>query len=302
MTNLNALFKEILDNIYDGVYYVDVNRKILFWNKSAERITGYSKLQTEGKHCFDNILMHVDSAGCELCKNDCPLTNAMKDGVPQENEVFLHHAAGHRIPIKVGVNPIRDKSGVIIGAVETFVENNAWISTRKKILDLQEAISVDKLTGLHNREYAELAIQSSLVEYQLYNMNLGCLFLDIDHFKLINDTYGHDIGDRVLKMIATTLSSNLRGDDLISRWGGEEFVVILMNINQADLITTSNKLRIMVENSYIQVKKKTICCTISIGACLSKKTDTVKSLIKRSDELMYHSKTAGRNRVTTEAA
>jgi diguanylate cyclase (GGDEF)-like protein len=116
----------------------------------------------------------------------------------------------------------------------------------------------------------------------------------------VNDQFGHDVGDRVLKMVASTLQNNLRTFDLVCRWGGEEFVVII-NINNEDhLLKLAEKLRMLVEQSSLMTGNHFIRVTVSIGATLAHLHDTPHSLTYRADQLMYQSKKAGRNRVTIE--
>ena len=114
---------DILDNIYGGVYYVDQNRKIRYWNKEAEKITGFSKAEVIGKHCYDNILQHVDDQGTNLCHNGCPLHATMEDGKKREANVYLHHKDGQRIPVTIRTVPLKDEKNEIVGAVELFLKN-----------------------------------------------------------------------------------------------------------------------------------------------------------------------------------
>ncbi len=95
------LYREILDNLYDGVYFVDRERVVNYWNKGAERISGYSAEAMIGHSCSDHLLNHVDADGVSLCQDRCPLAACMSDGLPREAEVFLHHADGHRVPVLV---------------------------------------------------------------------------------------------------------------------------------------------------------------------------------------------------------
>src|SRR5215510_10153028 len=118
-------YKNIIDNLYDGVYFVDRDRVINYWNKGAERITGYSAEQTIGRACRDNLLNHVTANGVQLCQDHCPLAAVMQDGKEREAEVFLHHANGHRVPIVVRATAMRDSEGNIIGAVESFSNNSS---------------------------------------------------------------------------------------------------------------------------------------------------------------------------------
>lgn len=136
------------------------------------------------------------------------------------------------------------------------------------------------------------------MEYHQHGYPFGLLFLDIDHFKAVNDTYGHEMGDQALRNIAATLSSNLRSADTCGRWGGEEFIVILADTDATALLRVAEKLRTLVERSTFMAEDREVIITASIGATLVGKNDTVKTIIKRADTLMYQGKLNGRNRVT----
>ena len=117
-TENTNLYKNIIDNLYDGVYFVDQDRVITYWNKGAERITGYQRDHVLGKSCSENILNHVTEDGLELCSGHCPLASCMDDGSIREADVYLHHADGHRVPVLVRAAPLREEYGRIFGAVE----------------------------------------------------------------------------------------------------------------------------------------------------------------------------------------
>jgi len=124
--------------------------------------------------------------------------------------------------------------------------------------------------------------------------------MDIDEFKAVNDVYGHDIGDRVLKMVAQTLLKSSRAFDVVGRWGGEEFISLAPNLKRDELHSLGNRFRILVEQSSLQVGSEVVRVTISVGATLARSDDTVDSLLSRVDRLMYQSKTAGRNHVSAD--
>lgn len=116
----DTFHKNLIDNLYDGVYFVDTNRKITYWNKGAERITGHPAEYMVGKFCNNNILDHVTDDGCHLCLEGCPLMATINDGLPREAEVHLRHADGYRVPILVRTTPIFDEYNRVVGAVEVF--------------------------------------------------------------------------------------------------------------------------------------------------------------------------------------
>lgn len=292
-----AFYKDLLDNLYDGVYFVDRQRLVTFWNKGAEHITGYSASQVIGKSCRDNILNHVTADGLELCATHCPLAATMDDGHQRAAEVFLHHADGHRVPVYVRSSPIRNAEGEIIGAVETFSDYTTYIQMRRKNEQLQKTILLDPLTGIGNRRHVEMKAKAALDEFQETDEPFGLLFFDIDHFKRVNDIYGHAVGDIVLRMVGNTLRRSIRSSDTAGRWGGEEFVVLAGNLNVKDLAVLAEKLRMLVEKSRLDVEQGPLQVTVSIGATLATCSDTPETLFKRADELMYASKQRGRNQV-----
>lgn len=299
MSDEADFYKEIIDNLYDGIYFVDRDRVITYWNKGAERITGYSAVQTVGRACRDNLLNHVTDHGVALCSEGCPLAAVMQDGNPRETEVFVHHADGHRLPVVVRATALRDRAGNIIGAIETFSNNSSVINARRRLSEMRQMIHTDALTRVGNRRHIEGRLHAVIAEFENTQHSAGLLFMDIDHFKKVNDTFGHDVGDQALRMVANTFQYALRATDTIGRWGGEEFVAILYDIdNDKALFRIAEKVRMLVEVSHLDTNSQSLSVTISIGATRLYSNDTPESILRRADGLMYRSKQAGRNRVT----
>ncbi len=298
--NVSGFYKDILDQLYDGVYLVDRNRIITYWNKGAERITGYTKQDVVGLSCRDNLLTHINEDGTLLCNDQCPLAACMEDGIPREAHVFLHHARGHRVPVMVRAAPVLNKQNKIIGSAETFSIDTSDSTVRQELHNLRQRVHTDQLTGVSSREYLEGRLHATAAElaYQT-GINAGLLFIDIDYFKAVNDQYGHDIGDQALQMVATTLKYNVRKSDLVGRWGGEEFLVLLYDVaNQDEISPIAEKLKKLIETSRLDIENHSIALTVSIGATLFRPDDTPKTVVRRADQLMYQSKNAGRNRVS----
>ncbi len=298
MTELDDTYKKILDNLADGVYFVDRDRKILYWNKGAERITGFKAEQVQGHFCQDNILNHVTENGTLLCLEGCPLHATILDGNPRQAEIYLQHSTGHRVPIIVRTMPMQNENGEIIGAVETFSDNSKLISIRHEVRRLQDAALRDHLTGIWNRRYMTRRLEVALWVFQQQGIPFGVFFIDIDGFKKINDTYGHKTGDQILTMVTNTLQNNLRSEDTVARWGGEEFVVLLMGLDIAGMASVAEKLTTLVKYSAVRIEDQNVSVTVSMGMTLARKEDTVKTLVDRADQNMYRSKKAGYNLVT----
>ena len=174
--------------------------------------------------------------------------------------------------------------------------NMASYGDKRKLNDL---LIRDELTKVFNRKYLDFQIKNMMKESIEFNSTFGILFFDIDHFKNVNDTYGHNVGDEVLKMVSSTINSNIRNLDILGRWGGEEFIAIVRVDKIDELKMIAEKLRIKVfESSYLIDSKTKISVSISIGGTLFAKNDDISKLISRADSNMYNSKEKGRNNVT----
>ena len=296
-TQHNA-FAKIIDNIHDGLYIVDKNRVITYWNKAAERITGFSAVEVMGHSCSENILTHIDGEGNSLCTGMCPLASTMDDGVMRETELYLHHKNGQRVPVSVRVTPLTDIHGQVVGGIELFTDISNKDANVLRIKELEKLALLDHLTQLANRACVERELKGRLEEFYRYGTPFGILLMDIDHFKNFNDTYGHDIGDLVLKFVAETFTANSRAFDLYGRWGGEEFIGVIRNIPREAHAKLGDRIRMLIEHAYIIHNDKKLHVTISMGATLVLKGDSMESLVKRADTLLYQSKAEGRNRVT----
>lgn len=170
----------------------------------------------------------------------------------------------------------------------------------KKLEESEAKALVDALTNVLNRNAYNLEIGQLLNEFKRYKEECALLVLDIDHFKKINDTYGHKTGDKVLKSVAATVSNSIRASDHIFRYGGEEFVVILGRINKETTKKLSEKIRKEVERDYFVDGDNKLQVTMSIGAAIITPDDTETSLFERADKALYQAKQNGRNQVLVD--
>ncbi|WP_434606072.1 diguanylate cyclase [Pseudomonas sp. D2-30] len=164
---------------------------------------------------------------------------------------------------------------------------------------LQLLSSTDRLTGLYNRGHWEGTLKAAYARHQRYGNALSLVMLDIDHFKQVNDTYGHQAGDKVIEQVAALLHEHVRESDVAGRYGGEEFGVVLSDTDQAGARIFAERLRKAVEQLLVQYNGQEIRFTISLGvADLSTPANDHAELIARADQALYTSKKTGRNRVT----
>ncbi len=291
--------QRMLDALKEGAYFVDRERRITYWNKAAERLTGFRSEEVVGHRCSENILVHVDCQGKNLCKAGCPLLATMEDTLTREAEVFFHHRRGHRVPVSVRTTPLEADEGNVVGGIELFAEISPEENLRERMAELERRSLLDLLTGVPNRRYLDSELAALFALWQKSGVPFGVLFFDIDHFKGFNDTHGHDIGDRVLETTAKTLVSAVRSFDVIGRWGGEEFVGLFPNAERETLASIGERLRSAVEATWIEADGQRLSVTVSIGGASAAKEDlSAAAVVKRADTMMYRSKQEGRNRVT----
>lgn len=289
---------DFISNLYEGVYIVDKSRKIVFWNSGSEEITGYKSEEVVNSKCYNNILKHVDKDGKSLCLDGCPLQDTLITGKMNENHVFLEHKHGYRIPVSVKTIPLYDDKNNITAAVEVFKDLRLSEIHYNENIKLKEIANVDLLTDLYNRRYLDFQLENWIKEAKSFDLGFALLFFDIDYFKNINDAYGHNIGDEILKVISNTLKSNLRPGDIVGRWGGEEFIAMIKTNDNDFLFNLAQRLRRLCQNSSYKLKDKLLSVSVSIGATFYHKSDSGQSLIARADQAMYQSKQTGRNKVT----
>ena len=207
--------------------------------------------------------------------------------------------------------PIEDLSLIVpivffLGAVFVLLVGTLALQTAmdiKQISVLKYETSIDSLMGIHNRRYLDLRLAEEIERSHRYNFQLCMLLLDLDHFKKVNDTYGHYIGDLVLKNLGHLLLKNIRKTDIIARYGGEEIAVIAPHTSVPTAVDLAERLRQVVEKSVLvptdeQKNRQEVTLTISIGiAGLDRQIVDKQSLIERTDEALYKAKQKGRNRV-----
>ena len=173
------------------------------------------------------------------------------------------------------------------------------IKKRKKLeKELKKIAMFDRLTDVYNRYKLDMVLENQIKISDRYQRDLSIIFLDIDKFKTINDTYGHEMGDLVLKKLSELILKNLRSSDIFGRWGGEEFLIICPETDLQKAVKVAEKLRKEIENFNFHNNLHQV--TSSFGVVEHIPNETMKTLLHRADELLYKAKENGRNRVETE--
>lgn len=270
---------------------------------------GSSAIKTARTMPLDVILLDLvlpDISGNEVCR--WLKTNGETKGIPiimltvksslQDKVTSLEAGADEYLPKPY--NEV-ELNAVIYAALRTKSLQDELRRRNKQMEELLAKVELlaitDSLTGLFNRRHFETILKKELKEAKRYNHDVTCLMIDVDHFKRINDSYGHESGDLVLREIAQILRQSMREVDTVARWGGEEFIVAMPRADKDK--ATEPALRILhaiSQKRFDQIPGESV--TVSIGiACADRKSETVETLIKAADSALYEAKRSGRNRM-----
>ncbi|MDY0189299.1 MAG: sensor domain-containing diguanylate cyclase [Desulfuromonas sp.] len=289
-------YKHMLDNLSEAVYGVDKERRILYWNRAAEQLTGYSAEEVVGLKCEQGPLQHVDEINVPLCEENCPLACCIATGKDQEKLVFALHKNGQRIPVLVKTSAIPSADGEILGAVEIFSDAAELLQTREMNKELLRQTHLDALTGVPNKQALWDALDREWFRFKRYNTPFSLLAIDIDYFRQLNDAYGCATGDAVLQWLVKQLRSSLRRADILGRVGGDKFMVLLSFSNRKSTLKVAHMVQEMVRNE--PCLDLPMAMTVSIGAVTIEDGETLESVIERADKALARSKEMGRNQVT----
>ncbi len=285
----SRFYNTILENLDEGVYYVDTNRKILFWNQAAEKITGFSKKEVEGHRCYDNILEHVDDQGANMCKTGCPLAKTIVDGECRSSNFFMHHKDGHRMPVSMRVMPIINPEGMILGAVEVFSPEESKISDQEKIKELAKLAYLDETTGLPNKNYILMKRKSVHAEMEETERLYGMILLRIQNYDSILEKFGYRIGEKLLRSITRTLLHMLSRHHILGRWDETAFVCIVPDANRQMMELMKTRFQRLSEKTTLEVEKRDLLRVYtSAKFVLSKHEEKEQDVLNRFLEAPMH--------------
>lgn len=281
-------FRAIFNHVRDyAIFTVDVRGRIDEWNPSIERLGGWTAAEVEGRHLS---IFAVESTADRV---DQLLTEARRRG-STETEGWLRRSDGTQRWADTVITALPDPAGGVSG----FVVVARDMSDRKRLDDeLRRLATTDPLTGAFNRRWGTARLAEVVARQRGGEPTVCALMMDIDHFKAINDRFGHEAGDAALCAFVNLCSRALRADDALVRWGGEEFLAILVGSTGEEALAIAERVRASVASATVQVANGTqIAMTVSIGAAVAEVADA-DDLVRRADKALYAAKSGGRNRV-----
>jgi diguanylate cyclase (GGDEF)-like protein/PAS domain S-box-containing protein len=275
------VFETAVDSLDVGVYLVDRHRKIVYWNRGAERISGYLRHDVTGRFCRDDILVHSDENDAVLCGTDCPLADCMRDGQARETTVYLRHRAGHRVPVHVRAVPLRDEAGAIVGAAEIFEERRLVPQSEKRENVLGKHGCLDEATELPNRELMMSYLRGQMELFAAHGLPFSLAMIQLDRLQLFQAAHGHEAVRSILRVVAQTMREVLRATDFLGRWEGDRFLAILPACSEICVEKVGRRLKSTVSGSGIQWWGDRLSVEVCAASTSVMAGDTVESMVGR---------------------
>lgn len=296
------LYLTILDNLTNGVYFVNRERQITFWNQAAEDITGYSREEMQGRFCAESLLEHVDKEGNPLCIVGCPLYETMEDGARRQDEVLVRHKKGHRIPIIVTAIPIYsdENKDEIVGAVELFTPAAPHIYEANLLESLSEQESTNPLALLPRRKFLERLLNFKLDLYKRFSHKFCVAIAEIDNAEQVIETYGREMYDDVLSAIGKSIRHSLPQGDSFGSWGDNVFLGIFDINTNGEAKSIGNQIQMLINRSEVVENGERLIASVSVGVSIIQRDDSFESITKRAEALMNISRKEGGNFVSIE--
>jgi diguanylate cyclase (GGDEF)-like protein/PAS domain S-box-containing protein len=291
----NEVANATLDSIGEAVLRADVQGKVTYLNRKAEEMTGWRREEARGRPMAD-VLRLLESAGGPAVGNAAGIATqedlAAKESAEGTHRILVRRD-GFECAIERKVTPIQDQDGTVTGVVVAFHDVSA---AQAKSLQMSHLAQHDSLTDLPNRVLFNDRLTQAIALAERQGKQLAVMFVDLDHFKRINDSLGHDVGDKLLQSVAGRLLACVRRSDTVSRQGGDEFVILLAQVEQAEDAAFSARkiLRALAAPHIIDNKSLDINVSIGVSTYPGDGQDA-EGLMNRADNAMYEAKEHGRN-------
>jgi len=280
----------------EGVIFVDRDYHVGAWSQAVENITGRSGTEAVGSVIRPSLMCLHDARGKAVPNELCPVAACMQSGKIRNGNYRIIGPSGREVKVELSVTPVIDDN-VVMGAVVLIYDSSVQLDLQRQLKDLYETSVVDPLTQVANRAEFERVLAETIVNCrQADEYNASIIICDIDYFKSINDSFNHHIGDLALVAFAKTLQEHVRAQDLVCRYGGEEFVILCAQCDVESAIEKAEQIRAAL-GSTPQPMLGDKCMTASFGVAQLRSTDTGTDFFVRADSAMLRAKETGRNRV-----
>jgi diguanylate cyclase (GGDEF)-like protein/PAS domain S-box-containing protein len=291
----------LLDALRDPAYFVDVRGRTLHWNQAAARFTGYSADEMVGQAASNSRLGLTDAAGVPLRTDDYLGKRTIREGRSIDRMASLRRRDGKRVPVAAHCSPIRDEEGGMAGVLVVLRDAASDDALRRALRQARQEAESDPLTGLANRRALARMLDIQLQVQMCEGRPLCLVLADLDHFKSVNDGWGHACGDRVLAAFADLLRHQSRAEDLVARYGGEEFMILLPDASLEVATRVAERLRVATPDvTPPEMAPRRL--TASFGVAEAAPGEPASRFLLRADAALYRAKAAGRDRVEVSPA
>jgi diguanylate cyclase (GGDEF)-like protein/PAS domain S-box-containing protein len=276
------IYRDILDELQIGVSVLDLQGKIVFWSDGAEKITGYARIDVLGHPCTQNILLHCNRIRCEMCGEHCPLAAALRDSKPVESMGSIHHKSGFRSPVRIWAIPLRDRTGSVIGTIQTFESEFAVNGPDPNDRSMKERGCLDYATELPNQTMMHSHLRESLGIFAELKIPFAVLCLEIKELNEFRARYGKEAAITVLRALARTLRNSVWPADFVGRWSAEQFMAILSGCDERALKDVTARMEQVVARLSIQWWGEELPVAVSMSSANAVVGDSVESLLERA--------------------
>jgi len=291
----DTLFEiKLLENMYDAVVFIDLAGRILFWNHGAERLTGIAAGSIRGRLWHPELLQMSDEQGLPISDPDCPLKTVLQSGAQSLRRSTVVGRAGRPVAVDTHAIPVIGDDGMMMGAILMFHDASSETTLEQRCLNLYDKATKDSLTQVANRAEFDRVHEMFLEVHQQRQIPCSLIICDLDRFKRVNDTYGHQVGDEAIKCLAALLKSSCRPGDLVARYGGEEFVILCIDCDNAAATRRAEQIRkTLCQIPQLRMESRPI--TASFGVTEIQPGDTPETMLRRADRALLQAKAKGRN-------
>ena len=285
-----------IDKMHDGVVFVDRDLQIFLWNSGAERLTGLAAAATSGRRWVPALLDMRSDKGRQIPDVECPVALAIQSGVQSLSRMSIVGRSGRDLAINLHAVPVQRSDGGMLGATVFLQDASPEASLEQRCQTLQDQATRDPLTRLANRAEFDRLHKLFIDVHTESGLAFSMIISDIDHFKHVNDVYGHQAGDDALRSYAALLRGMCRSGDVVARYGGEEFVILCADCNNASAAERAEQIRRrLAEVPQPALNNRGI--TASFGVTELQPGDTPETMLRRADRALLQAKDQGRNQV-----
>ena len=289
-------YLSILDNIHDGVVFIDSDLQIQLWNRPAERLTGLVAGAVVRRHWTPALVQMRDESHCPIEPEECPVRLCLETGEQSLRRLVLQGRDGDPVSVDVHFIPVIGNEGRHHGVTMVLHDTSHQVSLEQRLEALQHQVTRDPLTQVANRAEFDRMLAQFVQTHLRRQLPCALIICDLDHFKRINDTYGHQAGDDVLISFASMLRRFARTGDFVARYGGEEFVVLCADCTCDAAARRAEELRADLERTP-QPALRGDPLTASFGVTQLQAGDTPETMLRRADRALLQAKESGRNMV-----